>query len=50
MEMMPPAYSDGAQIALLRKRLEAMENGGTVVISSRSIRRAARPRLTSAPA
>ena len=34
MEMMPPAYSDGAQIALIRKQLEAMEDGGTVVISS----------------
>jgi NADPH-dependent 2,4-dienoyl-CoA reductase/sulfur reductase-like enzyme len=34
MAVMPPAYSDGAQIALLRKQLEAMENGGTVVISS----------------
>ena len=33
-EVMPPAYNDGAQIALLRRQLEAMEDGGTVVISS----------------
>ena len=32
--MMPPAYNDGAQVALLRRQLEAMEDGGTVVISS----------------
>ena len=31
---MPPAYNDGAQVALLRRQLEAMEDGGTVVISS----------------
>ena len=34
MAAMPPAYNDGAQIALLRKQLEAMADGGTVVISS----------------
>ena len=32
--IMPPAYNDGAQVALLRRQLEAMEDGGTVVISS----------------
>ena len=31
---MPPACNDGAQVALLRRQLEAMEDGGTVVISS----------------
>ena len=31
---MPPAYNDGAQISVLRRQLEAMEDGGTVVISS----------------
>jgi NADPH-dependent 2,4-dienoyl-CoA reductase/sulfur reductase-like enzyme len=34
MEMMPPAYNDGAQVSLLRRQLEAMADGGTVVISS----------------
>ena len=34
MEIMPPAYNDGAQVALLRRQLEAMEDGGTVVIAS----------------
>ena len=34
MEIMPPAYNDGAQVALLRRQLEAMEDGGTVVITS----------------
>jgi sulfide dehydrogenase [flavocytochrome c] flavoprotein chain len=34
MEAMPPAYSDGAQVALLRRQLEAMSDGGTVVITS----------------
>ena len=34
MAAMPPAYNDGAQITLLRKQLEAMADGGTVVISS----------------
>jgi len=33
-ELMPPAYNDGAQVALLRRQLEAMADGGTVVISS----------------
>jgi NADPH-dependent 2,4-dienoyl-CoA reductase/sulfur reductase-like enzyme len=33
-EIMPPAYNDGAQVALLRRQLEAMADGGTVVISS----------------
>jgi NADPH-dependent 2,4-dienoyl-CoA reductase/sulfur reductase-like enzyme len=34
MEIMPPAYNDGAQVALLRRQLEAMEDGGTVVVTS----------------
>jgi sulfide dehydrogenase [flavocytochrome c] flavoprotein subunit len=34
MAVMPPAYHDGAQVALIRRQLEAMEDGGTVVISS----------------
>ena len=34
MEIMPPAYNDGAQVSLLRRQLEAMADGGTVVISS----------------
>jgi sulfide dehydrogenase [flavocytochrome c] flavoprotein subunit len=34
MTAMPPAYNDGAQVALLRHQLEAMEDGGTVVVSS----------------
>src|SRR4029077_3543094 len=34
MDVMPPAYNDGAQISALRRQLEAMEDGGTVVISS----------------
>jgi sulfide dehydrogenase [flavocytochrome c] flavoprotein chain len=33
-ELMPPAYNDGAEVALIRRQLEAMEDGGTVVISS----------------
>jgi NADPH-dependent 2,4-dienoyl-CoA reductase/sulfur reductase-like enzyme len=33
-ELMPPAYNDGAQVALIRRQLEAMDDGGTVVISS----------------
>jgi NADPH-dependent 2,4-dienoyl-CoA reductase/sulfur reductase-like enzyme len=31
---MPPAYNSGEEVALLRRQLEAMEDGGTVVISS----------------
>ena len=34
MDVMPPAYNDGAEVALLRRQLEAMEDGGTVVIAS----------------
>ncbi len=34
MKLMPPAYNNGAEVALLRRQLEAMEDGGTVVISS----------------
>jgi NADPH-dependent 2,4-dienoyl-CoA reductase/sulfur reductase-like enzyme len=33
-EIMPHAWNDGAQVALLRRQLEAMEDGGTVVITS----------------
>jgi NADPH-dependent 2,4-dienoyl-CoA reductase/sulfur reductase-like enzyme len=32
--IMPHAWNDGAQIALLRRQLEAMDDGGTVVIAS----------------
>jgi NADPH-dependent 2,4-dienoyl-CoA reductase/sulfur reductase-like enzyme len=34
MRDMPAAYNNGAEAALLRKQLEAMDDGGTVVISS----------------
>lgn len=34
MAKMPPAYYRGNEIALLRAQIEAMEDGGTVVISS----------------
>ena len=34
MDVMPPAYNDGAEVALLRRQLESMEDGGTVVIAS----------------
>ncbi len=34
MAAMPPAYNSGEEIIALRKQLEAMEDGGTVVISS----------------
>ena len=34
MAAMPPAYNSGEEIVALRKQLEAMEDGGTVVISS----------------
>jgi NADPH-dependent 2,4-dienoyl-CoA reductase/sulfur reductase-like enzyme len=33
-EVMPHAWTGGAQVALLRRQLEAMEDGGTVVISA----------------
>jgi len=32
--IMPPAYNDGAEVALIRRQLEAMADGGVVVISS----------------
>jgi NADPH-dependent 2,4-dienoyl-CoA reductase/sulfur reductase-like enzyme len=32
--VMPHAWNDGAQVALLRRQLEAMDDGGTVVITS----------------
>jgi NADPH-dependent 2,4-dienoyl-CoA reductase/sulfur reductase-like enzyme len=31
---MPPAFNDGAEVALLRRKLEAMADGGTVVIAA----------------
>ena len=34
MAAMPPAYNNGAEVALLRRQLEAMDDGGTVVITS----------------
>ena len=34
MAAMPPAYNSGEEMVALRKQLEAMEDGGTVVISS----------------
>jgi NADPH-dependent 2,4-dienoyl-CoA reductase/sulfur reductase-like enzyme len=34
MAAMPPAFQDGAEIAVLRRQLEAMEDGGTVVITA----------------
>ena len=33
-QLMPAAWNDGAEIALLRRQLEAMDDGGTVVITS----------------
>jgi sulfide dehydrogenase [flavocytochrome c] flavoprotein subunit len=33
-EIMPAAFSNGAEITLLRRQLEAMDDGGTVVITS----------------
>src|SRR5215207_9052368 len=33
-EIMPAAFSNGAEIMLLRRQLEAMDDGGTVVITS----------------
>jgi sulfide dehydrogenase [flavocytochrome c] flavoprotein chain len=32
--IMPHAWSDGTQVALLRRQIEAMDDGGTVVIAS----------------
>jgi NADPH-dependent 2,4-dienoyl-CoA reductase/sulfur reductase-like enzyme len=34
MKVMPPAWNDGEEIALLRRQIETMDDGGTVVISS----------------
>jgi sulfide dehydrogenase [flavocytochrome c] flavoprotein subunit len=34
MAVMPPAYRDGAEVELLRRQLEAMTDGGTVVIAA----------------
>ena len=48
---MPHAWKAGEQTMLLRKQLEAMDDGGLVVIAVPAApARAARPRLTSAPA
>jgi sulfide dehydrogenase [flavocytochrome c] flavoprotein subunit len=33
-ELMPPAWNDGEQVGMLRRQLEAMEDGGVVVIAS----------------
>jgi sulfide dehydrogenase [flavocytochrome c] flavoprotein chain len=33
-KVMPPAWNDGAEVALLRRQLEAMDDGGTVVITA----------------
>jgi NADPH-dependent 2,4-dienoyl-CoA reductase/sulfur reductase-like enzyme len=33
-ELMPPAWNDGEQVGLLRRQIEAMDDGGTVVIAS----------------
>jgi sulfide dehydrogenase [flavocytochrome c] flavoprotein chain len=49
-EIMPHAWKAGAQTVLLRRQLEAMDDGGVVVMSVPPIRSAARPDLTSAPA
>ena len=34
MAIMPPAFNGSAEVMLLRRQLQAMENGGTVVIAS----------------
>jgi sulfide dehydrogenase [flavocytochrome c] flavoprotein chain len=34
MALMPPAYNNAAEVAIIRRQLEAMEDGGTVVVSS----------------
>jgi NADPH-dependent 2,4-dienoyl-CoA reductase/sulfur reductase-like enzyme len=34
MKVMPPAFNDGGEVMLLRRQLEAMADGGTVVIAS----------------
>ncbi|MBN8966002.1 MAG: FAD-dependent oxidoreductase, partial [Rhizobiales bacterium] len=34
MRIMPPAFNNGDEVTLLRRQLEAMEDGGTVVIAS----------------
>ena len=34
MAVMPPAWNDGAEVGLLHRQLEAMADGGTVVIAS----------------
>ncbi len=34
MAVMPPAYNNGDEVIVLRRQLEAMDDGGTVVISS----------------
>jgi NADPH-dependent 2,4-dienoyl-CoA reductase/sulfur reductase-like enzyme len=34
MKIMPPAFNNGDEVMLLRRQLEAMDDGGTVVIAS----------------
>jgi len=34
MALMPPAFTSGPEIGLLRRQLEAMEDGGTVIITA----------------
>jgi NADH dehydrogenase FAD-containing subunit len=48
--LMPHAWLAGDQTLLLRRQLEAMADGGLVVMRRRPIRSAARPGPTSAPA
>ncbi len=47
---MPHAWKAGEQTVLLRRQLEAMPDGGVVVMTAPTIRSAARPDPTSAPA
>ena len=46
-EVMPHAWEAGEQTLLLRRQIEAMEDGGSVVISAPAIRSAARPARTT---
>ena len=47
---MPHAWKAGEQTVLLRKQIEAMDDGGMVVLAVPAAPCAARRRLTSAPA
>ena len=49
-DRMPHAWKAGEQTLLLRRQLEAMDDGGLVVISAPPIRSAARPAPMNAPA